>query len=253
MCEKNMELYEIEGHLTLDNGCPLHVVDCSNKCGVGACRSYIDEHMKFTCRLRKEKCLYCSLESTHDHIQGFHFEVCPKYPVSCPNYCGAQNVTRSTVSAHRNECPLEQVECGYNQFGCTVVLPRKDIAEHLKTSVETHLQMTPSRVEEMEVRLQKQEVRLQKQEERLHYQEMDHRLQEALFKELKTRLKDVEETAEKDRQRMNEAIALGMKQMDDRAKEQEMLLKQERAERQLIEARLQEMEATLARLLAKLE
>ena len=45
---------------------------------------------------------------------------------------------------------MQRVECEYKRFGCAVVLPRKDMAEHLKTSVEAHLQMTKRRVEEME-------------------------------------------------------------------------------------------------------
>ena len=69
----------------------------------------------------------------------------------------------SEVKKHltSDSCFLSQeVECDYKQFGCTVVLPRKDIAEHLKTSVETHLQLTRRRLEEQEVRLQGHEVRL---------------------------------------------------------------------------------------------
>ena len=45
---------------------------------------------------------------------------------------------------------MQRVECEYKRFGCAVVLLRKDMAEHLKTSVEAHLQMTKRRVEEME-------------------------------------------------------------------------------------------------------
>ena len=85
------------------------------------------------------------------------------------------------------------MECEYKRFGCAVVLPRKDIAEHLKTSVQAHLQMTKRRVEEQEVRLQEQEVCLQ--EEKAERQLME------------VRLKHKVEEAEIERQRMNEAIA----------------------------------------------
>ena len=66
---------------------------------------------------------------------------------------------------------FQQVECEYKRFGCAVVLPRKDVAEHLKTSVQAHLQMTKRRVEEQEVRHQEQKVRLKEQEVRLQEQE----------------------------------------------------------------------------------
>ena len=61
---------------------------------------------------------------------------------------------------------MQRMECEYKRFGCAVVLPRKDMSEHLKTSVEAHLQMTKRRVEEQEVRLQEQEARLQERAER---------------------------------------------------------------------------------------
>ena len=53
------------------------------------------------------------------------------------------------------------------------------MAEHLKTSVEAHLQMTKRRVEEMEEKAERQE----------------------------TQLRDVEERAERERQRLSEVIA----------------------------------------------
>ena len=87
---------------------------------------------------------------------------------------------------------MQHVECEYKRFGCAIVLPRKDMAEHLKTSVEAHLQMTKRRVEEMEVHLQEQEVRLQQQVVRLQQQEV--RLQE-------------QERGEKERQRMDDIMA----------------------------------------------
>ena len=48
---------------------------------------------------------------------------------------------------------LKQAECEYKRFGCAVVLPKKEMGEHLKTSVEDHLRMTKIRVEELETAL----------------------------------------------------------------------------------------------------
>ncbi len=45
---------------------------------------------------------------------------------------------------------MQCVECEYKRFDCAIVLPRKDMLEHLKTSIEAHLKMTKRRVEEME-------------------------------------------------------------------------------------------------------
>ena len=136
------------------------------------------------CNCSLSHCVLCPertcspLVSSHEQVTGAHLEVCPNYPLDCPNRCGAQGITRSAVPAHQEVCPLQLVECEYKRFGCAVVLPRKDIAEHLKTSVQAHLQMTKRRVEEQEVYLQKQE---------------EH-------------LKNVEKTAEREHQAMREKV-----------------------------------------------
>ena len=77
---------------------------------------------------------------------------------------------------------MQRVECEYKQFGCAIVLPRKDMSEHLKISVEAHLQMTKRRVEEMEEKAERERQRVNKMEENA-------------------------ERAERERQRLSEVIA----------------------------------------------
>ena len=175
-----MELTDVESHLTSDNGCPDQVVECGNKCGHKERRATVKKHMTTKCRFRQEKCKYCRLVSTHEQVTGDHFPT------------------------HREVCPMQPVECEYKRFGCVIVLPRKDIAEHLKTSVEAHLQMTKRRVEEQEVRLQEQEVRLQEQEVHLQEQGVRRQKHEVHLQEQEARL---QERAEREKQRMNDVIA----------------------------------------------
>lgn len=97
--------------------------------------------------------------------------MCPNYPLDCPNNCGTDRLTRSTISAHTKVCLLQQVKCEYRQFGCAAVMQRKFVQDHQKTSMHSHLQMTRKKVEEQEARLQAQELRIQDQE--LHIQGQD--------------------------------------------------------------------------------
>ena len=60
-----------------------------------------------------------------------HLKQCPNYHLDCPNKCGARGVTRSTVPAHWEVCPMQCMECEYSRFGCAIVLPRQDMVEHL--------------------------------------------------------------------------------------------------------------------------
>ena len=186
-CDKKIELSEVQNHLTSDNGCPLQVVDCGNKCGHMYWRTAVKKHMTSKCRLRRKKCQYCPLVSTYEQVTGAHLKECPSYPLNCPNKCGAQGLTRSTVPAHREVCPLQQVECEYERFGCAVVLLRKEVEGHLQTSVQDHLQLTKRRLEQMEERADEQETQLREVEERAEEERAKRQLME-------TRLKEVEAT-----------------------------------------------------------
>ena len=139
-CGKKMKLADVENHLTSENGCPDHVVECTNKCGHKERRATMQKHMTTECCLRQEKCKYYSLD--------------------CPNKCGARGVTHSTFPVHQEVCPMQRMECEYKRFGCAIILPRKDMAQHLKSSVEAHLQMTKRRVEEMEEKAERERQRV---------------------------------------------------------------------------------------------
>ena len=208
-----MELMDVDNHLTSDNGCPFQVVDCGNKCGHKDMRAAVKNHMASECRLRRKKCQYCPLVSTYEQVTGAHLKECPNYPLNCPNKCSAQGLTRSTVPAHHEVCPLQQVECEYKRFGCAVVLLRKEVEGHLQTSVQAHLQVTTRRVadmDELEIRLHEVEKRAEKEgaerqlmETRLHEVENHLRLTKKKVEEQEVQLRE----AERERQRMNETIA----------------------------------------------
>ena len=85
---------------------------------------------------------------------------------------------------------MQHVECEYKRFGCAIVLPRKDMSEHLKTSVEAHLQMTKRRVEEMEEKAERERQRVNKMEEKAERER-----------------REMKERAEREKQRMNAVIA----------------------------------------------
>ena len=233
-CGKKMELSEVDNHLTSSvNGCPFQVVDCGNKCGHKDMRATVKKHMTSECRLRRAKCQYCPLVSTYEQVTGAHLKECPSYPLNCPNKCSAQGLTRSTVPAHREVCPLQQVECEYKRFGCDVVLLRKDMEGHLQTSVENHLRMTTRRLAKMD----ELEAHLHEVEKKAEKEGAERQLMEAC-------LHEVEKKAEKE--------GAERQLMETRLHEVEKRAEKEGAECQLMEARLHEVEATLARLLAKM-
>ena len=92
-----------------------------------------------SCELRPWECKYCGLKCTYVKGEGKHWPTCHKFPEPCPNSCEVGNVERCNMEQHRSVCPLEPVACEMKEFGCSVVVPRKELATHMKESELQHL------------------------------------------------------------------------------------------------------------------
>ena len=85
-------------------------------------------------------CRYCSFsalrEAAEEHTRG-----CERFPVACPNGCGVGQVHRYLLPQHLTECPLQVVRCAYAHVGCSVQLPRSEMAAHTENSAQQHTLM----------------------------------------------------------------------------------------------------------------
>ena len=83
------------------------------------------------------KCQHCNQEIQTKSISQ-HFEVCPGYPISCPNECGAEFIRRE-LSEHKSECDLEVVTCPYKEYGCKAEsMFRMDLLAHQEENIVEH-------------------------------------------------------------------------------------------------------------------
>ena len=92
-----------------------------------------------SCENRLWKCEYCGLRYEFLEGEKKHWPTCAKFPEPCPNSCEVGNVERCNMEQHRSVCPLEPVPCEMKEFGCSVVVPRKELATHMKESELQHL------------------------------------------------------------------------------------------------------------------
>ena len=91
------------------------------------------------CPKRAWECQYCGLKCTYGEGEGQHWPTCSKFPEPCPNGCEVGSVERCNVEQHRSVCSLEPVCCEMREFGCSAVVPRKDLATHMRESELQHL------------------------------------------------------------------------------------------------------------------
>ena len=92
-----------------------------------------------SCAKRPWECKYCGLKCTYGEGEGKHWPTCLKFPEPCPNGCEVGSVERCNVEQHRSVCSLEPVACEMKEFGCSAVVPRKELATHMRESELQHL------------------------------------------------------------------------------------------------------------------
>ena len=92
-----------------------------------------------SCTKRPWECKYCAVKCTFGEGEGKHLATCPKVPDPCPNGCEVGSVERCNMEQHLSVCPLEPVACEMKEFGCSVVVPRKELPTHMKESELQHL------------------------------------------------------------------------------------------------------------------
>ena len=92
-----------------------------------------------SCVKRLWECQYCALKCTYREGKEKHWPTCSKFPEPCPNGCEVGSVERCNIEQHRSVCSLEPVACEMKEFGCSVVVPRKELAAHMRESELQHL------------------------------------------------------------------------------------------------------------------
>ena len=140
-----MKLEELEKHLSINNpnGCGYVNIECQNKCGESILRKDLTDHYDNNCRERQINCTYCNEAGPYSYItnvqDGGHVQECQQY-VDCPRKCGTtQHLKREDLEGHKEECPLQPMECPFHKAGCKQQLVRKDLESHIQSSTQQHL------------------------------------------------------------------------------------------------------------------
>ena len=114
--------------------CPHKVDECDWVGEVNELKRHVE-----SCAKRPWECKYCGLKCTYGEGEGKHWATCRKFPEPCPNGCELGSVERCNVEQHRSVCSLEPVACEMKEFGCSAVVPRKELATHMRESELQHL------------------------------------------------------------------------------------------------------------------
>ena len=123
-CGWQGEINDIDKHLTQ---CQYQMVDCPKSCGKSFQQHHLINHVENECIRRNVSCILCGFSGEHHFIEGQHKHYCPKFPLACPNECGA-TLFRENVDEHRKICLMEKVDCPNN---CGISLQRQCLNKHV--------------------------------------------------------------------------------------------------------------------------
>lgn len=86
------------------------------------------------------KCPQCidvvSISQLHKHIA-----ICRNVPEKCKYGCTIK-LNRNNIKDHYKECPNEEVECIYCDYGCDYVCNRKEMISHMMANIQHHFMIS---------------------------------------------------------------------------------------------------------------
>ena len=133
--------------------CRYEPVRCENDgCGELVPRINLQQHQNDECPHRKVVCQYCNnFEGKYNELWDVHWQVCPDYPMPCPNNCGIEKMRRSQVQSHCDrDCKMQVVKCPFWEVGCNIRRQRKDLTAHIKASEPHHSQLLVKKTMELQ-------------------------------------------------------------------------------------------------------
>ena len=128
-CPYKDEIGRMEGHLK--TSCLYEKIECKHdRCNQKVIRCKLQHHQD-TCPHRKVQCQYCKAPLRASHYENWHLlNGCQDFPKDCKNKCG-QKVTEREFPTHRLTCPCERVPCVFAQHGCSAIVQRNHMSQHL--------------------------------------------------------------------------------------------------------------------------
>ncbi|KAK4876039.1 hypothetical protein RN001_012461 [Aquatica leii] len=108
-CKWSDELRKLKAHL---NTCKHDAKPCTSNCGAQIPRVLMEDHLKYTCPLRRARCEFCTKDFTGESLEN-HIGNCGYEPIYCENKCGLK-IQRRLLGQHKGgDCFKRLVACRY--------------------------------------------------------------------------------------------------------------------------------------------
>ena len=255
-CEWTGQLQHLDTHLDVTTGdCQYVDVECPKKCVQKVQKRNVDTHLANECPNRDYRCPHCNFANKF-HVVSKHFDVCPYYPLACPNRCGA-TFERDDLQDHMKMCRLEEVQCVFSSAGCQAKFIRENEDEHMDRNTQKHLALMPSATlrisQDFEQKLQEQQevfekkMKQQKEEHKQKQKENDERMKqlEQQLQQKDEQIKQVEQNLDEQNreshERQQKELQEQTKEKNEQIKQVEQKMKEKDKQIESLQSKIQEI------------
>ena len=170
-CDWVGEMRAFEKHIDPQKGqCKYRHLVCPNGCGELIPMQQLDRHVSSVCPKREVPCTFCGHKFQFVAIDE-HYLKCTEFPVRCPNSCTEiDRLPRGKLYDHLQHCPMQDVQCRFARFGCSINVKRKDMPQHMRDYGPDHLDLMSAFCLDISGRLIEKDRQIS---------EINHRLQES--------------------------------------------------------------------------
>ena len=92
-------------------------------------------------------CPHCDITADREVISSKHKNKCHRFPLTCPNNCGWNDIPRESMNDHKKVCPLEVIQCKYH---CGARIARNEVEKHNQEKITEHIQLARNVLSELE-------------------------------------------------------------------------------------------------------
>ena len=245
-CEWTGQLQHLDAHLDVTTGdCQYVDVECPKKCVQKVQKRNVETHLANECPNRDYRCPHCNFTNKY-HVVSKHFDVCPYYPLACPNRCGV-TFERDDLPDHMKMCRLEEVQCVFDNEGCQARFIRENEDEHMNQNTQKHLALMPAATlrisQDFEQKLQEQHEMFEK---KLEQKDKDHKeeFQEQKDEQMKLQ-EDKSRRTDKQFENVKHTLQENMKKYEQKQKENDERMQQLGGQLQQKDTQIKQVEQKL--------
>ena len=253
-CEWTGQLQHLDAHLDVTTGdCQYVDVECPKKCVQKVQKRNVDTHLANECPNRDYRCPHCNFASKF-HVVSKHFDVCPYYPLACPNRCGA-TFERDDLQDHMKMCRLEEVQCVFSSAGCQAKFTRENEDEHMDQNTQKHLALMPAATlrisQDFEQKLQEQQEVFEKKLEQQVEQKLQ--VQQDVFEKKMKQQKEEHEQKQKENDERMQQLGEQLQQKDEQIKQVKQNLDEQSRKSHELEEKMKEKDTQIESLKSKIQ